>query len=213
MDHDVAVKSEAVERYLLGTMSDEERDAFEEHYFSCPECADEIRTAARFRANAREAFRDPSAFPVKSRFHWLRSPILAPFALACALLLTYQNAVQIPSLKQQARVRSFASFALHTVQRSAEQQTRIPAGVSQFALYFDVPGGSGAPRSYECTIRDEAGKTIDSFQAPAPSSGEPLNILFHRSSLAPGRYILNVQGAGVTAGSASENLQFTFTLE
>ena len=35
MNHVEAVKTLAIERYLLEEMTPEERDAFEEHFFSC----------------------------------------------------------------------------------------------------------------------------------------------------------------------------------
>ena len=41
------------ERYLLGEMTDVERDEYEAHFFSCEACADDVRAAAAFLANAR----------------------------------------------------------------------------------------------------------------------------------------------------------------
>src|ERR1700720_4998634 len=46
MDHDLAVKSQACEKYLLGELSADLREAYEEHYFSCAECATQLRMAA-----------------------------------------------------------------------------------------------------------------------------------------------------------------------
>jgi hypothetical protein len=209
MDHDGAIQSQAVERYMLGTMSSQERDDFEDHYFGCPECADEVRLAARFRANAREVFRGQSAAAVKKeRWSWFRFPIFGPITVAFALLLTYQNAFQIPSLKNQLRTRSFPSFALHTVRRSGDTaEVRIPANVPEFGVYFDVPAGPG---SYEITVVDGAGKAVDRFAAAAPAGGEPLNLHFHRSDLEPGPYTLNVRAAGAPGSWATE---FKFTLE
>jgi len=42
MDHETAVKTGATERYLLGELTGEDRDRFEEHYFMCPECAEDV---------------------------------------------------------------------------------------------------------------------------------------------------------------------------
>ncbi len=36
------------ERYLLGELSAEEREKFEEHYFSCQQCADSVMAGATF---------------------------------------------------------------------------------------------------------------------------------------------------------------------
>ena len=44
----------ASERYLLDEMSQDERDQFEEHYFSCVECADEVRAVFAFADNAKD---------------------------------------------------------------------------------------------------------------------------------------------------------------
>ena len=53
MDHVEAVKTLAVERYLLEEMTPEERDSFEAHFFSCAECADDAREAAAMREGVR----------------------------------------------------------------------------------------------------------------------------------------------------------------
>ena len=43
----------ASERYLLEEMSELERHAFEEHFFSCADCAEDMRTIEMMRAGAR----------------------------------------------------------------------------------------------------------------------------------------------------------------
>ena len=48
MNHSEAVQMMATERYLLGELSPELREAFEEHYFDCQECALDLRTEAAF---------------------------------------------------------------------------------------------------------------------------------------------------------------------
>ncbi len=53
MTHEHAVNTMASERYLLEEMSELERHAFEEHFFSCPDCAEDLRTAELMRAGAR----------------------------------------------------------------------------------------------------------------------------------------------------------------
>ena len=42
MDHQEVLSTLASERYLLGEMTDTERDSFEEHFFSCAECAEDV---------------------------------------------------------------------------------------------------------------------------------------------------------------------------
>ena len=56
MGHEEATRIRAAERYVLGELSDGERDRFEDHFFDCPFCAEDARTGAIFEANARAAF-------------------------------------------------------------------------------------------------------------------------------------------------------------
>src|SRR5690349_4564337 len=110
MDHNRAADTQAVERYLLGDMAPVERDDFEEHYFTCEICGRQVRSAARFRANARELLREPELLePQKERrAAWWRMPALAPMAAALLLVsvvAVYQAGFEIPSLKRDLATR------------------------------------------------------------------------------------------------------------
>ena len=48
MGHDEAVRTLATEKYLLGELSPELRDRFEEHFFDCRPCAFDLWAAATF---------------------------------------------------------------------------------------------------------------------------------------------------------------------
>src|SRR5229473_2866172 len=63
MDHETAVRTGATERYFLGHLTGEDRDSFEEHYFMCPECAEDLRALTIFAANAKAVFREKAAGP------------------------------------------------------------------------------------------------------------------------------------------------------
>src|SRR6185437_12077604 len=64
MNHQQAIDSMAVERYVLGEMTATDRQAFEEHYFSCPECLEAITFASDFLEAGREYVGEPSPEPV-----------------------------------------------------------------------------------------------------------------------------------------------------
>src|SRR5260370_42341234 len=88
MDHETAVRTGATERYLLGELTGEDREGFEEHYFMCPECAEDVRALTVFAANAKAVFRQEAAGPaphagvlLSGRVLWLSA------ALNVALLL------------------------------------------------------------------------------------------------------------------------------
>src|SRR5215469_13152142 len=96
MDHKYAIENHAAERYLLHELDDEQRDAYEEHFFSCSACAEEVKTASEFLESARHVVQDE----VKAQLYghaarrsiwgsWLnfRSMLHPMPAMACALLV------------------------------------------------------------------------------------------------------------------------------
>ncbi len=43
MDHKLALQTKSIDKYLLNELSGEDRLAFEEHMFDCPECAAKVK--------------------------------------------------------------------------------------------------------------------------------------------------------------------------
>jgi hypothetical protein len=58
MDHQMALTTQAVERYTLGELTSPEREEFEEHFFSCVDCIAALREYETFTANARAVFKE-----------------------------------------------------------------------------------------------------------------------------------------------------------
>ena len=101
MDHQSAVLHHFAEQYLLGDLSPEQRDEFEEHFFDCQECAAELRVTSAFLQSAREELRKPRLLSVSravprpdtiqsdtrrsNLVHW--PPVLAWAALAACLMV------------------------------------------------------------------------------------------------------------------------------
>ncbi len=61
MDHRKAIETKASERYLLNEMTELEQHLFEEHYFSCETCAEDVRTGLLFRETAQSIFAEDRA--------------------------------------------------------------------------------------------------------------------------------------------------------
>src|SRR5258708_12600970 len=83
MNHAESVESMAVERYLLKEMQLAERDAFEEHFFDCSECAAGVRAGAAIVATVRSSKAKPQARP---RLAWISVAAAAAFAMTRAFL-------------------------------------------------------------------------------------------------------------------------------
>jgi anti-sigma factor RsiW len=57
MEHAEAIELRAAERYVLKQLTNAEADAFEEHFFSCLECAEEVRWIAMIEDNVKRVER------------------------------------------------------------------------------------------------------------------------------------------------------------
>ncbi len=199
MEHQDAVDSRALERYLLGEMSDVERQAFEQHYFDCPECAAGVEAGATLAANAATAFPERGQAGARS---WRRLsfwPTLAFSAGLSLMILGWEEMIRIPVLKTQFATitapRAYPVTFLRSVTRSADQTITLEKGAAQFGLMLDLPPGDAAS-VWNCRLEDASGKTQWRIQARRPAvPGEPLNLLVP-GSLAPGRYVLVLSPAG-----------------
>src|SRR5262245_45024776 len=110
MDHSQAVTSGAAERYLLDQLDDDEREQFEEHFFDCRACADDVKITETFLVAARKVQAEGAkakAPTVESRpWSWraLFWPMPLGAAAAIALLVavvSYQNLSAVPRLQKQ----------------------------------------------------------------------------------------------------------------
>jgi hypothetical protein len=194
MDHQQAIKMHAAERYLLEELSEEEREGFEDHYFSCPECADEVRAAYTFADNAKAVMADWPA-PRAERwsfnfFDWLR-PVLVP---AMALLLlgvaVYQSAFVIPGLERQLQTatapRALPSVVARAATRGEPAIVQLSASDQFVQVILDI-NTTQTVSSYSSQVYDESGNLKFTIPSAVPSGGGSLNLLLPASELKPGR--------------------------
>lgn len=197
MEHNRVSETRAVERYLLGEMPPEERDDFEEHYFGCAVCAQDVRSGARFRANARELLRNPEQFAKAKPARWWQVPSFVPVA-ASFLLLGALIGYEVPQLKQQNAVQLVASgapvFVLRDASRGSEgpKGARIPHGSGPVSLNFEVISDEKSG-TYDCTIADSSGKTIAVTKVEAPQGQESLSLQIQRDYFPAGHYSISVR--------------------
>ena len=87
MDCDKVAREDVLESYLGDRLSQEDRDAFEQHYFECARCFDDLRLLESIRTELRPA--DESALPTRRRLSWLAPAlgVAAVIVLASAVVL------------------------------------------------------------------------------------------------------------------------------
>ncbi len=220
MDHEEAVREQAAERYVLGELPAGQREAFEEHFFQCPECAREVQLGAVFLANVRTVLAEQAqrqrARLIERILDW--KPLL-PAALAACLVLAlstgYLALVSVPALKKQVAgltaPQSYPAVFLKPVLRGEEQVIEIPRQSMFLGLAVDVPLTSRAAH-YRCDFLTEGDQRAAFIVAPAPQQpGAPLNLLLSPSALRSGRYTLVLQAAEGPEGGR-ELGRFSFRL-
>jgi len=169
MDHTEAVQQQAAIKYVLGELPQAQRDAYEEHYFDCAECAIDIKALATFADTARETmllegrkFVVTDPVPARARwFEWFRPIVAVPAFAALLLMLGYQSFVSVPRLKNLATQSAapqvlpmFSLIASNT--RGPDSLTFHVKPGERFGLYADVPTDT-AYRAYILRLVDAAG--------------------------------------------------------
>jgi anti-sigma factor RsiW len=205
MDHLQATQTFASERYLLEEMTEEERQAFEAHYFQCPECADDVRAAALLRDGARASLASGAAGAVAnvasgSRRSRTRAfvPAFVPWAAAATLAIVagYQaiSRPQVPGGGPGGPVIALSPVTLRAASRGAEAV--VSPGLSgMVTLAVDL--GDPAFASLEYDIRDADGRTVAHGSAPVPAGGAPLLLTAPSTILRPAeRYVLTLKDPG-----------------
>jgi len=217
MEHNEAVQQMATEKYLLGELSPELRDAFEEHFFDCPECALDLRSATVFLEEAKVQLPEltgPLSVPSGSRpvpgkpaaekadkkdkwwFSLWRPAFAAPVFAALLLVIGYQNMVTYPALRMAANEPLLApTVYLHSGARSGggvEVDVDRKHGI---ALTVDKPQQPGYT-SYIFELNDPQGKLV--AKAAAPSDGQAgdgtLSFAIPGAGLHDGAYTLAISG-------------------
>jgi|SRR5579859_415548 len=229
MDHSEAVTKKMAESYLLGELTPEQRETYEEHYFSCPECAQDVKAADMLVANIKEALRaEPSlstaADPAREHsgwpsFGWLR-PAYAMAAMAALIcVLAFQNLITIPKLKDEAKnnvPQALASYSfIPQGSRGANALVVRPEPNRPFGLYVDIPASHDFI-SYACTIQTEAGVVDLSVPVSAEQAKETVQLLVPGSLLHAGNYVLIIHGnraANHASQAETEIARYPFTVE
>jgi hypothetical protein len=213
MDHIEATKSQAVEKYFLGELKGGEREAFEEHFFDCAECAADVKTTAALVDNVREVLRTVPAEAKKAPAREERTsgflswwkPAYSMSAIAVLVAaIGYQSFVTIPRLREgtTTQAQALPSYSFVTAGSRGAAGTEITvAAHSPFGIYIDIPDDPSFT-SYSADIVAQPGATKFSIPISAEQIKDSIQLLIPGSKLESGQYDLVIKGykAGDTAG-------------
>jgi hypothetical protein len=211
MDHTEATSQSAVEKYLLGELSPEVRDAFEEHFFACEECSTDLRALTLFLAQAKQELAKPvtEAATRRNLFHFpsLRPAFAVPALAAMLLVIGFQNFVTLPHLKNEAAVATrpqiLPSINLVDGGSRGEEIRTVLAGANQpFMLFVDIPADSRYS-AYLCSLYSPSGKLIWQITVPSSQAMDTVPIQVPAASAQAGVNTLLVQGSPVSGQNSA----------
>jgi hypothetical protein len=225
MDHKESVAKKMAESYLLDELTPDDRDAFEEHYFSCPECAKDVKAGAMLVANLKEVLDVEPALqvvsaPARTRPGWF-ARLQPAYAMAAALALAvvlYQNVVTIPKLQEQASSnvpQALSGFMVRAQSRGPETANVQVEPKQPFVLYIDIPPSDNFA-SYTFEVQSEDGARQFSTPVPAEAAKEAVQLYVSGGLLKPGKYVVVLRGHRKTDGGTqtdTEIQRYPFSLE
>jgi hypothetical protein len=186
MDHKLATDSMAVERYLLGEMTSDERTLFEKHAFDCDECAAAIRDEIELLDNGL-AFVEAEQRFQPGRF---MNRVMPVAAAVLAAVVGVQNFVTIPALRQAAHmpvIQVRRGFAVEQSRGTADQ----PRAGEQTVQYVNIDSEQSFT-SVRCELRNASGHGLGSAPIPVQQTAQVVPVLL--GPLPAGSYLLVIEG-------------------
>jgi Putative zinc-finger len=226
MNHQEATELAVVEKYLLDELSPPVRDAFEEHFFCCPECTADLRaTAAFLEAAKRELGSARVVRPAlrsarNSWFAFLGKPAFLSSALASLLMIiAYQNIVVFPrsSAEVAGPMHPEIMPSLSLVGgngRSAATPTIAVGNAQSFIMSVDIPTNEQFS-SYVCVLKSASGSIQWTLPITTQLARDTVDIRVPVTKGLGGSYTLVVQGLNSSASgeTAIELAHYRFTLK
>ena len=228
MDHSEAVEQMIAERYLLGELTPEARDGFEEHMFGCLECAEDLRAAAAFVGEAKVQLpaltenlpARPAAGASKPGvkpdrwLSWWRPVFTVPVFASLLVVLGYQNLVTLPALSKAANQPRLVPWVpLRGATRSGEHLLVTADREHGVALPVDLfqPSGVEPYTLFTFALIDPQGRSLWTGSSNAPASDQRISLAIPGSILRTGTYTVSVSGIGAH-GESTPVQQYVFDL-
>jgi hypothetical protein len=204
MEHAQAQERHAADLYVLGELSEQEADAFEDHFFDCAVCADDVRVGMNFLDGGRRMLREEgmaanaNVVPIASR---RRMNVWMPIAAAAMLVVVIGS----PILLSRAKAPDAEIGALHFMHLSGdrgaeEDQTVIVKDGQSITLVLEIPP-QPSYTSFEARVVDAKGTIVQSLTVSPEEAKNSLSMSLR--GLGAGTYDLVVIGDG-PAGQHAE---------
>lgn len=206
MDHNYAIENHVAEGYLLEDLDEAERDAYEDHYFGCTTCADEVEMVSEFMDTAKQVIREdlkPQPVAISSSPNWFRritAPIMQPVPAAlCALLVMTSGVVVYQHISEP--IIAVPAISATTVRipltsaHGAPEVTSVPKGEAVELRFAVPPSALEQPfDSYRADVLTDSGTTKFSATITRKQASDTVEVILPTSMLKSGKYFVVIRG-------------------
>jgi hypothetical protein len=214
ISHGHAVQNQMAERYVLRELPEDQREAFEAHYFDCNECFRDVKLAAEFLHHTHVVLppgREKSGLARLTADLWPPLPAFAAVLLFCALGFNVYQRQKIESLKApRAESRYFLSgearsrgdgAASGDLARERGPEPKLISIPRDLPVSLEVEVQRDPTfRSYEARILDSSEKLRFSIPLTLGQDDISASIVIPPGSLSEGRYSLVVMAQKIEDG-------------
>jgi hypothetical protein len=216
--HEDAVKDLMAERYLLGELDAAEREAYEEHLFSCDACFEQVKVGTEFVSHLRHiGTQDPQAPLAPGFMSHLIASARQPLTITMFGFLVFiggfavHQRSEISHLKEpRLEIRSVLTGIAH-----GSGETHVIKIPRNSALSLNVEyAPKGEFISYQAQILSSSGKALHAVALPETQVGTTASIAVPADALKPAQYSVVVfgrrsDGTQEEVGRGAFELQFT----
>lgn len=216
IDHETATKDLMAERYLLGELTGEELDSYEEHLFSCQACFEQVKTGTELVSHLGQIGPDATdAVPgFVSRFF---TSVMQPAAITALTLFAVTLGIAIHQSSIIAKLKGPKPESRSTLVGIAHggSDVNLVKATKGVELSLNLEYASKPEFvSYQVEILSGSGKTLYSVALLENQAGTMASINMPVESLEPGQqysmvvFGLKSDGTREEAGRSTFKLQF-----
>jgi anti-sigma factor RsiW len=210
-DHQEAVKNLMAERYLLGELNACEREAYEEHLFSCDACFEQVKAGTEFVGHLRRMGAEEAA--ARPRWSQLIYRAVRPSAaLVFGVMFLCTAGVSVRQAMVIHRLNAPEAVMVATVKR-ASRASEMPISVPRQG-HFELRAvfqPEQKLQSYTARVVGISGKEMAPVAIRKPETGE-VQVRLDADQFRDGDYTLIVQAIDQTTHSIRVIGQYPFQL-
>jgi hypothetical protein len=213
INHEDAAMNLMAEKYLLGEFTESEREAYEDHLFSCQACFEQVKAGTELVSHLRQIGTEapPSAPGFMSTLMANVSQPVTATVFALLICVSVFSVYQHRTMNGLRQSQVAPNFFLSDGARAGGIKTLAVAPDARFNLSIQLVE-IGHYSSYEGQIFTDSGKLKSSIPFSAEQAKDTIQFSLDSGVIKPGTYRLVINGLAAD-GKKTEMTQYSFQVE